>query len=271
MKLGVCTGPAEWKTIADNGFDYAEANLSSLAGLTDSEFALWMQEKDACGLSIEAYNGFFPSSFCLYGDVDEDRNFIPDLEGKLLEAEAYVERALSRAEMLGGKIAVLGSSGARNIPDALPREIAEAHFVKLLVLCGDFAEKHGMKIAIEPLRRAETNFINTVSEGAEICRRANHPSVGLLVDFFHFYSNGESVEDIEKAKGLIIHAHLARPNADRKYPTDADRDYCRPWVKALDSIGYDERISLECSFSGRMREALPLTRTVMDMFKYKIY
>lgn len=271
MKIGVCTNLTEWKNVADNRFDYVEANLSSLCLASDAEFEEWKKAREFCGLPVEAYNGFFPGDFCIYGEMDKDGKIIPNFEYKLFEIREYTEKGLSRAKALGGKIAVLGSSGARRIPETISREDAEAHFVNLLRVCGDVAEKYGMRIAIEPLRYAETNFINTVSEGAEICRRANHPSVGLLVDFFHFYSNGESLEDIKKAGDLIIHTHIARPNADRKYPTESDKEKCREWVGVLDAIGYNERISLECSFGGKLREAIPLTKTVMDMFKSKKY
>ena len=89
--------------------------------------------------------------------------------------------------------------------------------------------------------------------------------------FFHFYSNGEPIESVYKARDLIIHAHIARPDPDRKYPTLVDKDACRVWAEALHDIGYKERISLECSFGSEYEVSLPLTEAVMNMFKDEKY
>ena len=187
------------------------------------------------------------------------------------QEQKLTEKGFARAKMLGGSIAVLGSSGARNIPEGFSYEEAEAHFINVLRVCGDAAQKHGMKVALEPLRYAETNFINTVNQGCNICKKTAHPAVGLLLDLFHFYSNGEEIESIIAAKDMIIHAHIARPDPDRKYPTAADKEACKLWARTLHDIGYEGRISLECSFCGEYDTALPLTKPVMNMFRDKKY
>ena len=271
MKLGVCGDISRWECIKNNGFDYAEAKFSSLASISDDEFEKWLSFADKLGISVEAYNGFFSGSFCIYGEKNEDKTVSPDFQGKLVEIKEYAEKAFSRAQKLGGKIAVLGSSGARNLPKNLSKEEAESHFVNVLRVCGDAAQKYQMKIALEPLRYAETNFINTVEEGLEICKKADHPAVGLLVDFFHFYANGEDISSVIRAKDHIVHTHMARPNPDRKYTTVEDKEACKVWAKTLYDIGYNERISLECSFLDEFERNLPLTEPVMRMFREEKY
>ena len=49
----------------------------------------------------------------------------------------------------------------------------------------DYAAEHNIKLAIEPLNRFETDFVNTVDQGLEFCRRVGHDNVGLLLDTFH--------------------------------------------------------------------------------------
>lgn len=269
MKIGICGDTVKWKKIAEAGFDYAEANFSKVVSASDEDFDHYLEERRSAGIEIEAYNGFFGSGFCLYGDIREDGSVALRLDSKLDEIREYAEKGFSRASKLGGKIAVFGSSKARDLRAGITKEEAEEHVVRVLRICGDVAQKYGMRVALEPLRRQEANFINTVSEGLELCKRAAHPSVGLLVDLFHFYMNGEDIEDIKKAKDYIIHVHMARPDPDRKYPTEADIEPCRVWAETLHSIGYDGRVSLECSFKDEFDIGLTKVKCVTDMFKYR--
>lgn len=268
MKIGVCADITRWKAIANEKFDYVEANFSKLASLTDEEFEGYVNEKNALGISVEAFNGFFPSGFCIYGELLPGNRLLPSFEEKLKEIEKYAEAAFSRARRLGGRVAVFGSSHARALRDGITREDAEAQVIRVLRVCGDVASKYGMKIALEPIRYSEVNFINTVDEGLDICKRVDHPSVGLLVDLFHFYMNGESLESVKNAADRIIHMHMARPDPDRKYPTSVDVEACKVWADTLYEIGYNERISLECSFGGEIEAALVKTKCVTDLFKY---
>ena len=50
---------------------------------------------------------------------------------------------------------------------------------------GVIAQSYGIVVCVEPLNRAESNFINTLQEGAEIVRRVNHPHIRLLADLYH--------------------------------------------------------------------------------------
>ena len=79
----------------------------------------------------------------------------------------------------------------------------------------------------------------------------------------------EDIEDIKKAKDYIIHVHMARPDPERKYPTEAEIEPCRVWAETLHSIGYDGRLSLECSFKDEFDIGLTKVKCVTDMFKYR--
>ena len=113
----------------------------------------------------------------------------------------------------------------------------------------DIAKKYGLLLAIEPLNRDTTNYINTLADGAGVCEKVNIDNVCLLVDLFHVHMNGEDLNDVRKYGKHIIHAHLARRNEDRGAPTMADAESIREFTDALRDIGYDERITVE----GRLR------------------
>lgn len=250
MKFGVCGNLARLPAIKDAGYDYIEMNFSSLALMPEEEFVKLRDELTRQTFRAEAFNGFFKSDIVLYG------------EGADLDAiAAYCETGFSRAAQLGGEVAVLGSGGARAIPEGMSREDAEEQFCRVLTVCGDVALKYGMRIAIEPLRASECNYINLVSEGAEICRRIRHPAVKLLVDFFHFYCGGEPISALTDAADVLIHAHLARPNPDRTMPKEEDRETVALWARSLREIGYSGRLSLEGShgsdFNASIRSTVP--------------
>ena len=42
-----------------------------------------------------------------------------------------------------------------------------------------------MTIALEPLNRFETYFLNTAADAVKLCDEIDHPNVGILFDTFH--------------------------------------------------------------------------------------
>ncbi|MGH9672815.1 MAG: sugar phosphate isomerase/epimerase family protein, partial [Bryobacteraceae bacterium] len=50
---------------------------------------------------------------------------------------------------------------------------------------GPVLASHGVTLAIEPLNRFETYFLNTAADAARLCDEVAHPAVGVLFDTFH--------------------------------------------------------------------------------------
>ena len=255
MKFGVCGGMNRLPSIIEAGYDYIELNFSSLAKMSEEEFVALREELARRNFRAEAFNGFFKSDMVLYGEGAD-----------LAAIAAYCEIAFSRAAQIGGEVAVLGSGGARAIPEGMSKEEAEEQFCRVLSVCGDVAQKYGMRIAIEPLRASECNFINLVSEGAAICRRVNHPAVKLLVDFFHFWCGEEPLSHIADAADVLIHAHLARPNLDRCMPREEDRETVALWAQALRDIGDTGRLSLEGKQADDFGAGIAATKAYLTLF-----
>ena len=255
MKFGVCGNLSRLPVIKAAGYDYIEMNFSNLALMSEEDFVKTREALVDAGMRAEAFNGFFKPNIVLYG------------EGADLDAiAAYCETGFSRVARLGGEVAVLGSGGARSIPEGMTKEEAEEQFCRVLTVCGDVALKYGMRIAIEPLRACECNFINLVSEGAEICRRVNHPAVKLLVDFFHFWCGDEPLSHLTEAADVLIHAHLARPNLDRMMPREEDLETVKAWAQALRAIGYPGRLSLEGGHGDDFAASVQRTRETLNLF-----
>ena len=232
-RIGVCGINRAGAAIA-SGMTYLEANVSSflVPEDTDEAFAAQRAKADSLGLPIETANGFFPKDILVVGPN-------ADLERAL----RYSETAIRRASEAGLQVLVLGSSRSRSIPEGFSREEAEEQFLSLLKGMAPTAEKYGVIVAIEPLQKSETNFINTVKEGAEIARRTGSPNIAVIADFFHMARESEPVSDIVESADKLVHCHIAE--VANRTPPGVDGDDFTPYFKALKQIGYKGRISIE--------------------------
>lgn len=246
MRFGICASPSRWRILSEIGYDYAEFNLSALAAVTDEKLEQILTAQRESGIKVEVCNGFFPSDFHLYAINEGQNEDHADLARVKESVRQYTERAFSRANALGVTVTVLGSSGARTIPEGVDRAVAERQFLELLRLCGKIGDKYGIAVTVEPLNYTETNFINTLSDGLDLVRRAAHPNVRAMVDFFHHYYNKESMSVLASTRGALAHTHLA--NRPRLCPRAIDADFVAERLRALQAIGYDGRVSLECGF-----------------------
>jgi D-psicose/D-tagatose/L-ribulose 3-epimerase len=79
------------------------------------------------------------------------------------------------------------------------------------------AESLGVDVAIEPLNRFETYFLNTAKDGSALCDAIDHPSVGLLVDTFHANIEEKSIGRAIRAAGKHL-KHLHTCENDRGIP-----------------------------------------------------
>ena len=233
-RIGVCGLNRAQEAVAC-GLNYLEANVASflVPEADDSTFAAQRAMADSLGLPIETANGFFPRDIIVVGPN-------ADLE----RAVRYSETAIRRASEAGLEILVLGSSRSRSIPEGFSREEAEEQFLSLLKGMAPTAEKYGVIVAIEPLQESETNFINTVAEGAEMARRSGSPNIAVIADFYHMAREGEPVTDIIGAADKLVHCHIAE--VGNRTPPGVDGDDFTPYFKALKQIGYTGRISMEC-------------------------
>ena len=234
--LGICgTGWAEAAKAA--GLDYIEANVSGflMPEKSDEEFAPNKEYAATAVPPIYSANGFFPGEIKVVGP-----------EADIERAVKYSETAIQRASEIGIKVLVLGSSGSRSIPEGFDPAEAREQFTGFLKRIAPTAEKYGIKVALEPLQTQETNFINTVKEGAEIARETGSDYICVIADLFHMARMNEPAEDIVEAKDKLVHCHVAEVK-NRTAP-GVDGDDFTPYLLALKKIKYTGRMSFECSW-----------------------
>ncbi len=236
MRFGIC-GSADTFGKAPDGLDYMEESVGGALCPQDDQaaFDVCLAKCKAAVAPVIAANCFLP------GDL---KSTGPEVDCEALDA--YVATAFARAEQIGITKIVFGSGGSRQVPDGYDEVEAFEQLVAHLERWGPIGAAHNVTIVIEPLQTAECNIINSVTEGVALARRADHPNVRVLADFYHMLCDGEGPDSIRDAGDLLKHIHVAEKEK-RTAPGMAGDDF-RPFLKALKDIGYDETLSLECGF-----------------------
>jgi len=156
----------------------------------------------------------------------------------------YFSTLLDLCSDLGGKVMVLGSPKQRSIPTSQTREGAWKRAVELLSSVLDKAGSLGVTVCLEPLSPAETDFINTVSEGMKMVQQIDHPNLKIHLDVKAMCLEPTPVSDIIRSVRAedIGHFHVNDPNLYG--PGMGDVDY-GPIAKAIKDIGYNRWLSVE--------------------------
>jgi sugar phosphate isomerase/epimerase len=244
--IGVCTSAGNAGTLREAGASYIEEGVRRLLipDQPEAAFAARLEATEACGLPIRAANGFLPGALkCVGPDANHERVL------------AFAESAFRRAGRVGIKTIVFGSSGARSIPEGFDRRRAELQFAALLGKMAALARRANVVVAVEPLNRGETNFINSVEEGAALVECVQHPNVGLTADIFHMLRENEPAGHINRAGAFIRHVHIAERRT--RTPPGVDGDDFTPYLQALKDIKYAGLISIECRW-GDLSQQLPV-------------
>lgn len=136
-----------------------------------------------------------------------------------------------------------------------PPEGDRAVLVDALSSLGARAEALGVELWLEPLNRYEDHMVNTLAQGAELCRAAGSPAVRLMADLFHMnIEEADMAASLREAGPLVAHVHLA--DSSRLEPGTGHTDFAAAF-SALGAIGFAGWGALECRLSAPPEEALP--------------
>ena len=230
---------------------------SKTLALPDPDRQEQLRRLSATRLRVETMNWFLPGADIKLTGPTVDQARVND----------FLERSLALAEQLGVKVIVFGSPGARSFPEGFPRERAWDQLKAFLRTAGGIIEarRYGMVIGIEPLRKPESNIVNTVAEAARLAREVNHPKVRIIVDFYHLTFENEDPDAILDAKDLIVHLQIAEPSA-RGFPRqEAGEARYRRFFDNLLKIGYKGRLSIEANSSDVAGDCGPALKFLKEM------
>lgn len=260
MKIGVCGGIDRIRGVAENGLDYIEGNFSMLATCEEEKYQAFKAELEKYSVRCEATNCFFPGNVKIVGE-NVDYDYI----------KKYLEKGFCRANEVGVKVVVLGSGGARHIPDGYPYDKAVRDMIYLVKnYIAPEASKYGIDFVFEPLCKMETNFINTIKEGAMLAAAINESNVGTLGDLYHMYVEGDTYDDVRELKGVLRHAHMSNPVSDNPemkrifMKNENEFDY-KGFFDALKYAGC-ERVSIEANTDDFYADIKPAV-AVMNLYK----
>jgi len=233
VEIGVCASIDDFAKAEQYGFDYFEPAAAAVAALSQPAFADFEKRVAHSKLRCECFNSFIRTLQVVGPSVDRDA------------LTAYMNSTLDRCRALGGSIVVWGSASSRNVPKGFSREQAWQQIRSFLRLAGDIAQSRKIVIAIEPLRKQESNIINTGAEALRLVREVDHPHVKMIIDYYHLRQENEDPAILEQARDAIVHLHFANPNG-RLWPKAAGEDplYGR-FFELLKKTGFRGGISIE--------------------------
>lgn len=197
------------------------------------------------------------------GAVPPGSSLITADEGEAQRGSDYLRRCLDVCAAIGAPILC----GPLYHPvgvftGSAPTSDERSRYLERLRPLADHAEAVGVSIAIEPLNRFETHFLNTLTDGTALVRELAHPAVGLLADTFHQHiEEADSPATLQAAGETVIHVHASENH--RGCP-GRGQVYWGEWACALRAIGYDDRIVVE-SFGAGLPELAAATRVWRDL------
>ena len=234
MKFGLCFDAKNAIDAFPTQADYLEVS-GMLVNKFDTETYNRLKNAVEDGrLKTYSCNGLIDSSLRLVG---------PDVDfGKI---KSYCDSLFLRLAELNVKYLVFGSGKARNIPEGFSHEAAEEQLLELADILADKAAPYGQVIAVEGLSYNECNVLNTLDDCARYVKAVNRDNFKLLVDFFHFDSNGEDFDSIKRNKDILVHAHFCAAKT-RTVPASAeDWTFFEKCMQSLIDIGYTGNVSFE--------------------------
>lgn len=173
------------------------------------------------------------------------------------DAESY--RTIKReCEELSSIAAAIGCPCIVVVPGALPkggasRENVIAESLKVLTELCEISAGHNISLAFEFLGQPDCS-VPTLDLAAEVVRQAGRKNLGLVIDSFHFYAGGSTIEMIEALDPEVI--QIFHINDAEDLPRDRLEDRhrllpgqgilpLREMISAFRRIGYDKAASVE--------------------------
>ena len=139
------------------------------------------------------------------------------------------------------------------LPEGASKDQIVEESVRVLNELADISEPHNVSLAFEFLGQADCS-VQTLDLCNEVVEAVNRPSIGNVIDTFHFYagnSSFEAIDSMRREKLFIFHINDAE-DLPKEQLTDAQRLYpgtgilpIREIKEHFDKIGYDRMVSVE--------------------------
>jgi D-psicose/D-tagatose/L-ribulose 3-epimerase len=126
-------------------------------------------------------------------------------------------------------------------------ELAVKNLGKVCVM----AESRGLKIALEPLNRFESDLVNTAGDAVRLINDINHPAAQIMLDGFHMNIEEKDIENAIITSGdKLIHIQVSENY--RGTPGTGQTNW-GAYKKGLEAINYKGTVTIE-SFTTENKE-----------------
>ena len=185
----------------------------------------------------------------------EDRNLVAGKEADRAASVQYVKDCVTMTKELDGQVVdVVPGTVGKIEPDASPEEEWE-WAVDGMKEIYDHAQKEGIRIAIEPINRFETYFINRADQALELAKETG-PDCGVALDTFHMnIEERDPYQAIRTAGDRLYDFHVADTN---RMPCGHGHWDWPKVIETLESVGYDGALTTEF--------VAPIDRTPVDPY-----
>jgi D-psicose/D-tagatose/L-ribulose 3-epimerase len=226
--------------VASLGFDALEICIEDPARVSAEAVR---RAADDAGVTIAVCGAFGPNR-----DVSHEESSRRRLGIDYLKTCIDLAAAVGAPNVIGPMYSATGKT--RLLPYA-EREQQRTWAANSLREVGEYAAARGVGLAIEPLNRFETDLVNTVEQGLDLCERIGLDNVGLLLDTFHMNIEEKSIPGaITAASARLRHFHACEN--DRGAPGSGHVEWDDVFA-ALAGTGYDGLVVIE-SFTPEIKE-----------------
>ncbi len=246
MKFAICNETYQgWdfsKTcdhVAETGYQGIEVAPFTLKedprDLTEKEAAEHGKTAKAAGLDVVGLHWLLVKPAWLH---------LTTPDGLLRKDTIAFGRHLARTcSAMGGRVMVWGSPKQRDLADDWAYEDAFSRAADALREIAETAGSLGVTIAMEPLGRAETNFLNTAEETVRLIKKVDHDALRLHLDVKAMSDETKSIPDIiRESRDHTAHFHANDPNL--RGPGFGEVKF-EPIAEALRESGYNGYVSVE--------------------------
>jgi len=221
-----------FKSFKTWGFDSVEIAIEDKSHIDP---AFIKAELDKAGLVCGSVCGAFGPDRDLRGTPEQQQNSL-DYITFLIDAAV----AMGCPTVAGPAYSAVGRTGF--VPDK-ERAVQWKTVVRNLKKVAKYAEKKGVVVALEPLNRFETDFINTVDQVLQLVKDVGSPALMVHLDTFHMnIEEKDSAKAILKVGKKLGHFHAC--GSDRGTP-GSDHINWTGIAAALKKVGYNKDVVIE--------------------------
>jgi D-psicose/D-tagatose/L-ribulose 3-epimerase len=253
MKFGVSTwlwtSPFRTETIAlfpkikRMGFDFVEVPIEDPAVIDGKTVR---RALDDHGLTCVGCGAFGPTRDLTHDD--------PKVHAVSFD---YIRRSLDLCAELGTDVfagPMYSAVGKRRLLPPAQRKVEWDRAVVNLRKACEMAAQRGVRLAIEPLNRFETDLVNTAADVARMVDEINHPAAGVMADSYHMNLEERDNEQALRTIGhRLVHVQVSDNYRGCPGKGQVRWDTFKAGIRAAEAAGYKGGIAIE-SFTPEIQE-----------------